>query len=345
MDRSLFPRPWRAAAFALASAFAAGPAPAQTGAPAPVMLPPPAPVLSGPAFSPPAPRGPAPGGVESGHSALYLSATLAAGDTQPLRGGVKWRIYEERAQPDGTHKLVAESGEAAPQFVLPNGGYVVHAAYGLAGATRIVRLNGTSVSERAALNAGGLKIVGMLGDTPAPANRLSVAIYVPERGNSEAKLVMARGRAGELIALPEGVYHIVSTLYDTSGGSTGVSAGAAIATNSVVTADLRVQAGKTTEATLRHRAATMTLKLVNGPGGEALANTTFSVLTPGGDVIRELIGAFPQLALAEGEYVAIARHQGKTYQSIFKVQSNLDRDVEVLAQESSQIARPEPKAE
>ena len=64
---------------------------------------------------------------------------------------------------------------------------------------------------------------------------------------------------------------------------------------------------------------------------EALANTNFSVLTPGGDVIRELIGAFPALVLAEGEYVAIARHDGKTYQSPFKVQSTLDRDVEVVA--------------
>ncbi len=351
------------AALAFAAAAAAGPAGAQSPAGPPPEVaapaPPPASTLpfprppSRPTAAPPvapppagpATRGPPSTGVEPGQSALYLSATLAAGDGQPLRGGVKWRIYEERAQPDGTHKLVAESGEAAPQFILPNGGYVAHAAYGLAGATRLVRLFGANVSERVPLNAGGLKIVGMLGDTPAPAQRLTIAIYVPERGNAEAKLVLARGKAGETIALPEGVYHIVSTLYDTSGGSTGSALGAPIATNSVVTADLRVQPGKTTEATLRHRAATMTLKLVNAPGGEALANTNFSVLTPGGDVIRELIGAFPQLALAEGEYVAIARHQGKTYQSTFKVQSNLDRDVEVLAQETSQTPKPDQKGE
>ena len=99
----------------------------------------------------------------------------------------------------------------------------------------------------------------------------------------------------------------------------------------MIYADLRVQAGKLTEGDLRHRAATMTLKLVNAPGGEALANTSFSVLTPGGDVIRELIGAFPSLVLAEGEYVAIARHDGKTYQNTFKVQSTVDRDIEVVA--------------
>ena len=43
------------------------------------------------------------------------------------------------------------------------------------------------------------------------------------------------------------------------------------------------------------------------------------MLTPGGDIIRELIGAFPSLVLAEGEYVVIARHDAKTYQSTFQV--------------------------
>ena len=51
--------------------------------------------------------------------------------------------------------------------------------------------------------------------------------------------------------------------------------------------------GRVTEATLNHRAATVTLKLVGSAGGEAFAGTAFSVLTPGGDVIREAIGAFP----------------------------------------------------
>jgi hypothetical protein len=118
----------------------------------------------------------------------------------------------------------------------------------------------------------------------------------------------------------------VSTLLDPASG------GSVNATNSVVSADLRVQAGKLTDATLRHRAALMTLKLVGGPGGEALANTAFTILTPGGDVIREMIGAFPSLVLAEGEYVVIARHDNKAYQTNFKVVSTLDRDVEVLAQ-------------
>ena len=273
-------------------------------------------------------RGPMPSGVEQGRATVYLSAVLAAGDTQPVRGGLKWRIFETQAQADGTHKLVAESDEAAPQITLPDGSYIAHAAFGLAGGSRQVTVAGQAVSERVTLNAGALKIVAMLGDNPIPPQKVSISLYVPERGNSEAKLVLDRGRPGDVICLPEGAYHVESTLYDVGNSTAG---GAATATNSVVTTDLRVQAGKITEATLKHHAATMTLKLVNAPGGEALANTNFSVLTPGGDVIRELIGAFPALVLAEGEYVAIARHDGKTYQAPFNVQSTLDRDVEVVA--------------
>ncbi len=264
-------------------------------------------------------------------SMLLLSAFLSATDTQPLHDGLIWRVYDETAQPDGSHKLVAQSKEAAPSLALPAGTYIVHAALGLAGMTKRVTMNGQPTSERLVLNAGGLRIVGMLGDKPINPAKLAVSIYVPEPGNSEAKLVFARAKSGDIIGLPEGAYHVVSTLLDTTGVGSLAQNGVSNATNSVVHADLRVQAGKLTDATLHHRAAVVTLKLVGAPGGDALANTTFTILTPGGDVIREMIGAFPSLVLAEGEYVAIARHDNKTYQANFKVLSTQDHDVEVIA--------------
>jgi hypothetical protein len=54
------------------------------------------------------------------------------------------------------------------------------------------------------------------------------------------------------------------------------------------------------------------------------------VLTPGGDVIKESIGAFPRVILAEGEYRAIARNEGKVFEREFKVVTGVDGDVEVL---------------
>ena len=264
---------------------------------------------------------------------LVLSALLTPRDTQPLSGKVPihWRVFAESLDAGGKHMLVAQSNDAAPTLSVPEGTYIVHAALDLASAMRRVTVTANASSERLVLNAGAMRIVGMLGDKPINPAKLSISIFVPEAGNSEAKLVLAGAKAGDLVALPEGNYHVVSTLLDTAGYSGAQKSGVGNKTNSVVAADLKVQAGKLTDATLRHRSAVMTLKLVNDAGGEALANTAFTILTPGGDVIRELIGAFPSLVLAEGEYVAIARHDAKTFQTTFKVSSTLDRDVEVLA--------------
>jgi hypothetical protein len=116
--------------------------------------------------------------------------------------------------------------------------------------------------------------------------------------------------------VPEGTYHIVSNYGDA---------------NSTVRSDIRVQVGKLTDTTVNHRAAIITLKLVNERGGEARANTQWSVLTPGGDVIKESIGAFPRVILAEGEYRAIARNDNKTFEGAFRVVNGVDGEVEVIA--------------
>jgi hypothetical protein len=285
-----------------------------------------------------------------GQATLSLSAVLN-GVSNPLTGGLRWRVFDAHPDADGAHSLIVESNLAQPTLTLPPGDYVVHVAFGLASATKRVTLGPEVRSERLTLSAGGLRIGGTVSETPIDPSKLSLSIYVPEGRNPQGKLVDARAKAGDVVGLPEGNYHIVSTYLDTEGGrflasaaaaNTGKSAAPAppttLPTNSIVNADIKVASGKLVDVTLRHRCATLTLKLVNKPGGEALANTTFTVLTPGGDVIRELIGAFPSLVLAEGEYAVVARHDAKTYQSTFDVQSGTDRDVEVVAQENGKEA-------
>lgn len=258
---------------------------------------------------------------------IHLSAGLTA-DGQPLRGGLTWRVFALAPGADGDRPIVAESSDPQPTFTLPGGTYMVHAAYGYASALRQESVaSGFPRNDRLVLNAGALEVKGLLGDEAVTPDKLSLSIYVPEAGNSEAKLVVANAKPNQVIRLPEGLYHIKSTFLDTVGVG---SLTPVTDTNSIVSADLRVQAGKLVEASVRHRAAVLTLKLVKATGGEALANTSFTILTPGGDVIRELIGAFPSLVLAEGDYLIIARHDGRTYQGEFKVESNRDRDVEVL---------------
>ncbi len=276
-----------------------------------------------------------------GQATLSLSASLN-GASKPLTGGLRWRVFDAHTDADGEHALIVESNLAEPTLTIPPGDYVVHAAFGLASAAKRVTVGPEVRSERLSLSAGGLRIGGTVAEEPVDPSKLSLAIYVPQGRNPEGKLVYAKAKAGDVIGLPEGTYHIVSTYLDTVGGrflastgapSTGKSAApTTLPTNSIVNADIKVVSGKLVDVTLRHRCATLTIKLVNKPGGEALANTTFTVLTPGGDVIRELIGAFPSLVLAEGEYAVVARHDAKTYQSSFEVKSGMDRDVEVVAE-------------
>jgi hypothetical protein len=282
---------------------------------------------------------------EPGPATLNLSAVLSAGGA-PLTGGLRWRVFGSKTDPDGSHPLIVESGQAQPTLTIPPGDYVVHAAFGLASTAKRMTLGAEVRSERLTLSAGALRIEGTLADAPIDPSKLSLAIYVPQNRNPLGKLVYSKAKAGDIVGLPEGSYHVVSTYLDTVGGhstvsnpgnsvkSAALSPTAAVPSNSVVNADIKVTSGKRTDLTIRHRCATLTLKLVNKPAGEALANTTFTVLTPGGDVIRELVGAFPALVLAEGEYVVIARHESKVFQSTFQVQTGMDRDVEVVAEES-----------
>lgn len=259
----------------------------------------------------PLPPAPAPGGTPE-RSTVQLSAVFA-GEQRPVPSGLIWRLYEEKL--DGSQPTLVEKSTApTPSFSVRPGNYVVHAAYGFAGSSRRIAVGSGLVVERLAISAGALKVGGAIGETPITANRLAVSVYVPIGSNSEGRLVVGNVRGGEIVRLPEGTYHVVSTYGES---------------NAITRADLSVEAGRMTEATLNHRAATVTLKLVAAAGGDAFAGTAFSVLTPGGDVIREAIGAFPSVTLAEGDYVLIARHEGQVYTREFKVESGLDRDIEV----------------
>ncbi|MCJ2085305.1 hypothetical protein MKK88_04750 [Methylobacterium sp. E-005] len=245
---------------------------------------------------------------------LSLSAVLS-GPGVALRQGLAWRIYEEAG--DGIRpSIVARSSEAEPRFVLAPGTYTATVTYGFASASKRIVMAGQPITETLRVASGALKLSGAIGDQKIPPGEVSFSVFVPVGTNSEGRLVRSGIKTGELLRLPEGTYHVVS-IYGES--------------NAIQRADLRVENGKVTEATLNHRAATVTLKLVAAPGAEAFAGTAFSVLTPGGDTIREAIGAFPQVTLAEGDYVLIARHDGQVYTREFKVESGLDRDIEVVA--------------
>ena len=251
-----------------------------------------------------------------GQAVLSLSARYGK-ELPVINGGLVWRVFTDRPDETGAFKMIREDRGATPNIMLPLGNYVVHVALGLVSAVRTVSLKAETDREAFVLPAGGLRMEGRVGISKIPQNQISFAIYKGSQfePGDRAPLVPSVA-AGDVVVLPEGTYYIVSNYGDA---------------NSVVRSDIRVQAGKLTDVTVSHRAAVITLKLVTDKGGEALANTAWSVITPGGDVIKESIGAFPRVVLTEGEYRAIARNEGKVYERPFNVVTGVDGEIEVIA--------------
>ena len=254
--------------------------------------------------------------VPAGHVALSLSARYGR-DAPAIGAGLIWRVYAAKADNTGVFRLIKEDRNAAPTFILAPGNYIVHASLGLASAAKPVQLRADTVRETLDIPAGGVRLEGRVGDVRIPPGQIAFDVFPGSQFDTSNRRPVAQNvLTGDVVLLPEGTYYIVSNYGEA---------------NSVVRSDVRVQAAKLTDIVVTHRAAALTFKLVNETGGEALANTQWTVLTPGGDPIKESIGAFPRVVLAEGDYHVIARNEGKTFQRDFKVITGVDGEVEVLA--------------
>lgn len=247
---------------------------------------------------------------------ILLEAKLS--ETGPIiRDGIEWRIYPLIADnPDAIEELVYATG-GSKAFDIEPGDYIIHAAYGHAGAVKKISIGSEAIREEINLNAGGLKLMASsTGNVRIPSRMLKFNVYEQAiRQNGSRKLLARNLKAGEVTTLPAGTYHVVSTFGKL---------------NATVRADLRVQPGKLTEASLEHRAAIITFRLVRSSGGDAVADTAWSILTDGGEIIKESNSTFPTMVLSEGNYTAIAKHNDKIYSEDFKVRSGYNKDVEVL---------------
>ncbi len=254
---------------------------------------------------------------EAGEAAQVRLVAILTNEGQRIDKGVVWRIYSEDKAADGKVKLVSSLREASPLVKLQPGSYVVNAAYGRANLTRKLDVAATpaEVVERFVLNAGGLRVSAAISGAPAPLHAVSYSIYSDRDQSDNRKLVLSAAKPGLIIRLNAGIYHIVSSYGDT---------------NAIVESDVTVEAGKLTEAAVAHAAAKVTFKLVTRTGGEALADTQWTIQTPQGQTIKESMGALPSHILAPGNYVVVAKHQSKAFNRSFTVKDGETTQIEVL---------------
>ncbi|MET0905700.1 MAG: hypothetical protein ABWY10_06445, partial [Tardiphaga sp.] len=164
--------------------------------------------------------------------------------------------------------------------------------------------------------AGGLRLnSAVTGDIPISPTLLKFDIMTAGPENTRA-MVAADLPANEIITLNAGTYHIVSRF-----GSI----------NATVRADLRVEPGELTEATLYHHASEVSFKLVSEEAGEAIADVEWTVKTADGATVFTERGAFPSTVLAEGEYLVLAKLGEKVYNREVQIQPGSPREIEVLS--------------
>jgi hypothetical protein len=260
-----------------------------------------------------------------GPGEITLAAQLTPKGAQITRGLV-WRVFGPQPGPDGKLPLIASAQGGSNMFQLAPGSYLVHASFGRAGATKRITVGREGKQENIVLDAGGLKLNAMLpGGKRIAAAQLKFSIYEAKtNAKTGGALIIPNVNPNTVVRLNSGTYQVVST-YGTD--------------NAVIRSDLRVEAGKLTEAMIEHHAAELTMKLVREPGGEAIADTSWSVVTASGDTVRDIVGAYAPMVLAEGEYTVIAKNRDKLYQRELKVESGHNEEVELIANEAAAAAQ------
>jgi len=236
-----------------------------------------------------------------------------------LQTGLTWRVYASKTSPEGGgYKLLSTHREATPTAALLPGEYLVNAAYGLSNLTKKIKVDsGRSLEETFVLNTGGLKLAALLPTgEPLPEGAVSFDILSDEEdqfGNRQK--ILHNAKPGLVVRLNAGAYRIESLYGDA---------------NATVGADVTVEPGKVTEATIKQTGSKTTFKLVQSLGGEALADTKWTILTSAGDVVKENAGALPTHILAPGSYAVVADHASLSYTRKFSIESGDAKQVEVV---------------
>ena len=248
---------------------------------------------------------------------VTLSAKITE-DGALIPGGLIWRIFSTAPNQDNQMELVDTSRAPTSVFSLPPGEYLAHVAYGQAQKSHAIIVEQSPSAQTIVLDAGGLRLTSAIsGDVVIPDNALHFSIFPDGSDGRRGTAIVQDLPPGEMIRLNAGVYHVVSHFGDI---------------NAIVEANLRVEPGQLTEATLYHNASQVSFRLVSEAGGDAIADVEWTVTDAAGETIFKELGAFPSAILAAGNYTVLARQNRGVFNRDFAITPGPAREIEVLTQ-------------
>ncbi len=244
---------------------------------------------------------------------VTLTARISEGGS-PISDGLVWRVFDSTPDANGEMALVAKSETGTARMDLPPGEYLLHVSYGQAQVSEPISIAPGQNNKDIILSVGALRLnSAVTGDIPISPTMLKFDILT---AGTDSILVAEGVLPNELVTLNTGTYHIVSHF-----GSI----------NAVVRADLRVEPGQLTDATLYHHASEVSFRLVSEEGGEAIADVEWTVKTSDGTTIFTERSAFPSTVLAEGEYLVLAKLGDRVYNREIEVKAGGLQNIEVLS--------------
>ena len=246
---------------------------------------------------------------------VKLSARITEKGSQ-ISDGLVWRVYSAQPDKNGQLQMVARSELPSPTVNLKPGDYVVHVAYGRCQSSDTLSVRNKAAAKTMILDVGGLKLdAAITGDVQIPFNLLHFDVFTAGASDADRALVAERVSANDILTLNAGTYHVISYFGEV---------------NAIVRADLRVEPGRLTEATLYQKAAQVALKLVSQPGGDPIADVDWTVTNDTGQSVFTNTGTFPTTVLEEGAYTVSAKRGDKTYTQRFEVKAGPEEDIDVL---------------
>ncbi|MEG8099170.1 hypothetical protein [Candidatus Liberibacter brunswickensis] len=237
-------------------------------------------------------------------------------NSPPINSGISWYIFDAVPNKKNNLTVIKKATGGKVSFDLFPGDYFISTSFGHVGLIKRITVNPKEKQQKQVfiLNAGGIRLYSVYKPgSPIIDDELTFSIY----SNSNNKLLMItdKVRSGTLVRLGTNNYQITSHYGKY---------------NAIVSTIVRVEAGQIIDVTIQNRAAKITFKLVSEIGGEAIADTAWSILTASGDTVGESVNASPSMVLSEGDYVVIARNKERIYSREFSVTSGNNMTIDVL---------------
>ncbi|KJZ80669.1 hypothetical protein AP064_05335 [Candidatus Liberibacter solanacearum] len=234
-----------------------------------------------------------------------------------INSGVSWHVFDTTLNKKDTLSTIKKIIGGIVYLELFPGDYLVSASFGHVGVVKRITVTPTKQIEKHTFvfNAGGIRLYSIYKpDSPIVDDELTFSIY--SNPNQKPLMIADKVSSGTLIRLLGSTNYQITSHYGKY--------------NAVVSTIVKVESGKVIDVTIQNRASKTTFKLVSEAGGEAIADTAWSILTAGGDTVGESVHAFPSMILSEGDYVVIARNKERIYSREFSVTTGKNKVIEVI---------------